>query len=321
MNNTPSFKPAWWCPGPHFQSIFAQFFRPVPKLQFERRRIETPDGDFLDLDILNHSPGKPWLVAIHGLEGSSQARYVQSLIGEAHRFGWNAVAANMRGCSGELNRKPYAYHAGKTEDFECIIQYLIREIHPSEIYPAGFSIGGNLILKWLGEHSSGVPKQVVKAAAVSVPYDLVKSTEILDRGLNRKIYTRGMLRTLKQKALHKERFFPGMIDREKVEKANTFMEFDELVTVKVNNLVNAVEYWKSASAVNFLEKIRVPTLLVHSEDDPFYPANLLPREKWRNSAFLNAVVTAGGGHLGFVSGAWPWRQELWLEQKIMAYFK
>lgn len=318
MNHT--FEPAWWCPGPHLQSIYAQFFRPVPKLQFVRKRLETPDQDFMDLDFLDFDNDAPAVVLIHGLEGSSDARYVQSLMGAFREIGWRSVAVNLRGCSGELNRKPYGYHAGKSEDLDFVVKYLIEHEKVDSIYLAGFSIGGNMLLKWLGEMGERIPSQVQKAAAVSVPFDLVKSTEIMDKGFNHAVYTSSMLKTLKVKALEKGKRFPGHFNVEKVSRARTFMEFDQEFTAPVNKLKNATEYWTQVSAIHFLDRIRVKTLIIHSEDDPFFPGSMLPREKWKTSNYLEAVITSAGGHLGFVAGPTPWRQELWLEHRIVRFF-
>ncbi|MBI4971019.1 MAG: alpha/beta fold hydrolase [Candidatus Omnitrophica bacterium] len=285
-----------------------------------RKRIETPDHDFLDLDFLDFEKEAPLVVVLHGLEGSSDARYIQSLMGVVRARGWRGVAVNLRGCSGEQNRQRYSYHAGKSEDLDFVVNYLIQREKVTSIYLVGFSLGGNMLLKWLGESGGQVPKQVMRAAVVSVPFDLAKSTEIMDRGFHRAVYTSGMLKTLKVKALEKEKQFPGCVDIAKVRRARTFGEFDSYVTAPVNGIESAMTYWIQSSAIHYLDQIRVPTLVIHAEDDPFFPGRLLPREKWKASNYLQAVVTSSGGHLGFVSGAWPWQQELWLENSMLGFF-
>lgn len=290
-----------------------------------RKRLELPDGDFLDLDFsngpsLNGREAAPLVVILHGLEGSSRAPYVQTLIKEIYAAGWDAVAFNMRGCSGEGNRLKETYHSGKTEDLESVLRHLIEKEAREKIYLAGYSIGGNILLKWLGEHGSSIPSQIQKAAAISVPYDLTRSVELMDCGLNRRVYTRALLRRLKAKIWLKEKQFPGLIRYEEIKKCTTFREFDREATAFLNGFPSAENYWASTSCKNFLKSVTVPTLLIHAEDDPFFPAKLLPFETIRNSDYLYPLIVPNGGHLGFITGRWPWKQEPWLEEQIMTFF-
>ncbi|HTL47535.1 MAG TPA: alpha/beta fold hydrolase [Verrucomicrobiae bacterium] len=330
------FRPAWWCPGAHAQTIFARFFRPAPPLELTLERLETPDGDFLDIEILEGARDKPGVIVLHGLEGSSEAPYVRSLLSEIHKRGWHAAAVNFRGCSAvkrkgrrlfndwgaekNPNRLPTTYHSGKTDDLDWVVQHLLRKTAWENYYLAGYSIGGNIVLKWLGEQGASAAGQIKKAAAVSVPYDLVKSVELMDQGFNRRVYTRSLLSSLKAKSLEKEKDFPGLIDIAKVLKCTTFREFDEEVTARLNHFHSALHYWTESSSARYLDSIRVPTLLIHAADDPFFEGRYLPLKAIESNASLRLCLVSRGGHLGFVSGKWPWRQDLWLEGVILSYF-
>ena len=314
------FKPAWWCLGAHAQTIFARFFRPFPKLDLNRKRLETPDSDFLDLDYLAGDKDSPVVVVLHGLEGSSKVPYVQSLLGELQKIKWKAVAVNYRGCSGEANWLKQSYHSGKTEDLDFVLKCILQEEKTNPIFLVGYSIGGNIILKWLGEQGKNVPPQIQKAVAVSVPYDLLRSVQVMDRGFNREIYTRKLLTTLKAKALAKEKCFPGNVDEGRVKYSKTFKDFDREVTAPLNGFKDEIEYWTQSSSLYYLDRIRLQTLLIHAKDDPFFPGSLLPLEQIKRSDYLKLVLTDKGGHLGFVSGNWPWKQELWLEKTITDFF-
>ena len=333
------FKPAWWCPGPHPQTILARFIRPVPaSLAMRRVRVDTPDGDFIDLDFLDGVDGAPRVILLHGLEGSSEAPYMRSLLGVIARAGWGAVAVNFRGCSLEPppggvipgrdlnrrkipNRQPVAYHSGKTDDLDFVMNYLSRTAPCPVQFLTGFSIGGNIVLKWLGEKGESALAQVKRAAAISVPYDLGQSVVKMDRGFNRQVYTRALLRSLKEKICEKERQFPGIAPVERVLACRTFDAFDNLVTAPLHGFRDGSDYWSRSSSARYLERIRVPSLLIHAADDPFFPGNLIPEEIIRDSSFLSLVMPERGGHLGFVTGASPWNQDLWLEHQIFGYFK
>ena len=290
-----------------------------------RERLETPDGDFLDLDFLDPPASKgpvpsPLVVILHGLEGSSGAPYVQRLLGRIRDRGWGAAAVNMRMCSGEPNRLKATYHSGKTEDLDGVVRFLKKSRGSQRLYLVGFSIGGNLALKWLGERGVEASGEIERAAAVSVPYDLAKSVESMDRGFNREIYTRALLMSLKAKVFAKEKRFPQAFQLDRVKRCRTFREFDREVTAPLNGFKDERDYWSKSSSQNFLKSIRIPTLLVHAEDDPFFPGRHLPLNEIRNSKHLRTLVIPQGGHLGFVAGPWPWRSEYWLENTLLDFF-
>lgn len=324
----PSFKPAWWCRGAHAQTIAGALFRPrqKPRLVLSRKRYEMPDGDFLDLDFLEISKSQqdtnvPLVVIIHGLEGCSSSSYVQSLLGEIRLRGWRAVVINLRMCSGEPNRLKQTYHSGKTDDLDYIVPRLLQENPGTELYLVGYSIGGNILLKWLGEKGEDTASMIKRAAAVSVPYDLLQSVRFMDKGFNREVYTRSLLLSLKKKATAKKKNFPEAIRYAAVKQCRTFTDFDREVTAPLNGFEDEVDYWTKSSCKDFLSRIRVPALLIHAEDDPFFPGRLLPKEISQNSKFLKLLLTPQGGHLGFISGRWPWAQTSWLESTLLNYFK
>ena len=320
-----TFQPAWWCRGPHAQSIFGGLFRPCSRLRLTRERLEMPDGDFLDIDFLENASSNtnqetPLVLILHGLEGSSEAACVQSLLREIQRRGWNGAAMNMRMCSGESNRLKQTYHSGKTEDLDFVVHDLIENKGCKMLHLVGFSIGGNIILKWLGERGDKASQEIQTAAAVSVPYDLVKSVELMDQGFNREVYTRALLRSLKSKVFAKEKRFPEAVSYPRVKRCRTFKEFDSWVTAPLNGFKDEMDYWIKSSCRSFLKSIRVPTLLIHAEDDPFFSGRLLPMNEIRGSDYLQTLFLPEGGHLGFVAGRWPWKRELWLENTLLDFF-
>jgi predicted alpha/beta-fold hydrolase len=310
--------------GADAQTIVGALFRAKPRVGLIRQRIDTPDGDFLDLDFLDAQGADaleaPIIVILHGLEGSSQAPYILSLLGEIKRRGGAACAVNLRMCSGEPNRLPATYHSGKTEDLDCVIRYLKEKGGRKRLFLVGFSIGGNMILKWLGEQGSRASEIIEKAVAISVPYDLAKSVELMDRGFNREVYTRSLLASLKAKLRVKKRLYPDAIRWDRIKKCNTFQVFDREVTAPLNGFADETDYWTKASSGPFLKDIRVPTLLIHAEDDPFFPARLLPYEEFRKSDYLVPLIVPGGGHVGFVAGP-PWKWDAWLEARTLDFLQ
>ena len=226
----------------------------------------------------------------------------------------------MRGCSGAPNRLKQTYHSGKTEDLGWVVQNFIEKEKREKIYLVGYSLGGNILLKWLGERGGGIPREIQKAAAISVPYDLPASVELMDSGFNRRIYTRRLLAGLKAKIRIKEKQFPAAIRYDRARRSTTFKEFDREVTAPLNGFRDEAAYWSKTSCKYFLESIAVPTLLIHAEDDPFFPGELLPVDLMRRSKCLKPLIVPRGGHLGFIAGRWPWKQERWLEKRITEFF-
>ncbi|MBI3312957.1 MAG: alpha/beta fold hydrolase [Candidatus Omnitrophica bacterium] len=310
------FYPAWWCRGGHLQTIAGALFRQTPSIPLQRERIETPDGDFLDLDWFSTGQKSPLVIILPGLGSSSEASYIRTLFKEIQNRKWQAVTLNARGTTG-LNRLPKTSHGGQTEDLDWVIRRIIENQHAEKIFLVGYSIGGNQILKWLAEKGENVPAVIEKAVAVSVPYDLAQTSRNLDRGFNRRVYTRTMLEGLKKIVLEKEKKFPAAMDYQKVKSAATFKVYDREVTARLNGFQNESDYWTKSSSAKDLEKIRKPVLLIHAKNDPFLPVRDLPLEEIKKSRFLHLLLTRDGGHLGFVSA----RRPDWLEKTILEFLQ
>jgi predicted alpha/beta-fold hydrolase len=313
------FTPAAWLPGGDLPTVWATVARPFPRPPFRRERWELPDGDFLDADRLDGAPGRPLLVVSHGLEGDSRASYVRSIAAAASRRGLAVVAWNFRGCSGEPNRLLRQYHSGDTGDLATVVARVISEDPYRTVLVAGFSLGGNQLVKWLGEQGVNLPGQVRAAAAISVPFDLAACAEALDGpGFWPWIYRERFLRRLRQKASIKAAQHPGAIDLPAVLRARTFAEYDGLVTAPIHGFASARDYWERCSSGRFLGGVRLPLLLVSAEDDPFVPATSIPTEVARRNPTVTLEVTAGGGHVGFVSGS-PLRPVYWAEERVVEF--
>jgi predicted alpha/beta-fold hydrolase len=280
--------------------------------------VDTPDGDFLDLDWLDGPPGTPLLLVLHGLEGSARSHYVTGLLREASARHWRGVALNFRSCSGEPNRLPRFYHSGETGDLGHLVGILAEREPSVRIGAVGVSIGGNALLKWLGERELDVPKQVVGAAAISVPFDLTASVRVLDEGLRRAVYTASFLRSLKVKVQDKARTHGAFVDVRAVLRARTFAEYDRVVTAPHHGFTDELDYWTRASSLPLLGRIRRPTLLINALDDPFVPVASLP-DPARLPSWVVAEFPRGGGHVGFVEGRWPWRVTSWAERRAVAF--
>jgi hypothetical protein len=317
------FRPAWWLRGPHPQTVWRRLFDHQAALIYRRERLDTPDGDFIDLDW--HEPegrngDRPLVIVLHGLEGSSRSPYVPGLLREAARGGWDGVAVNFRSCSGEMNRLPRFYHSGETGDLDHIVTSLVGR-HPGRpVGLVGYSLGGNVLLKWLGERGDALPEEIRTAVAVSVPFDLGAAARRIDHGISR-IYGHVFLRTLKEKALRKAGLFPGLIDPKEVARIWSFAQFDDRVTAPIHHFKSAEDYWTRSSATPWLGKIRRPTHLINACDDPLLPADCLPRDEVAGSDYLSAEFSSRGGHVGFIEGAWPGAVRYWIDRRVMTHLE
>lgn len=307
-----------WLPGGHLQTIYSNLFIPVPPVTGRRDRLELPDGDFLDFDWVDGRAGAPAVVLFHGLEGSADSPYARDLMTHVRMRGWHGVVAHFRGCSGEDNRLPRAYFAGDSEDVERMLRHVRSRLADSPLYAVGVSLGGNALLKWLGEQGEAARALVERAAGVSAPLDLTVAGHTLDRGFNRRVYTARFLVTLKQKALRKAARFPGLLEAEAIAAATTFGEFDTLVTARLHGFRDAEEYWLKVSSKPLLHAIAVPTLVINARNDPFLPAWALPSPAEVSPAVLLEQPEAGG-HVAFPSGPFPGRLG-WLPRRLMRYF-
>jgi len=283
-----------------------------PAPAFRRERWTTPDGDFIDVDFLAGGGDRPptvcsaeipMLVVFHGLEGSSRSHYCQAFAEVAQERGWACALPHFRGCSGELNHAPRAYHSGDYEEIAWILAQLSTR-HPGPLIAVGVSLGGNALLRWAAEAGSEASSHVKAVAAICSPLDLAAGGHAIGRGFNRQIYTRMFLRTMVPKALRKWEQHPGLFDREALLAARDLYAFDNVFTAPVHGFRNTEDYWHRASSQPLLSQIRVPALAVNALNDPFVPASSLPR-----AGEVGPSVTlwqpSHGGHVGFAQGPWP----------------
>ena len=311
-----SYRAPAWLPGGHAQTVWPLLCKgPLPRL--ERERWNTPDGDFIDLDWLPHTPGAPLVVLFHGLEGSSSSPYARSLMRHLDAIGWNGVVPHFRGCSGEPNRQPRAYHSGDADEIDWILERLAARHPGAPRFAAGVSLGGNALLVWLGTRGAMARRHVSAAAAICAPVDLAAAGHNLARGFNR-VYTRHFLATLKQSAIAKLRQHPGLFDAAAVLRARTLHEFDNLVTAPLHGFRDTDDYWRRASSKPLLGGIALPTLVLNPRNDPFLPAGHLPRAA-DVSPSVCLEQPAEGGHVGFASGPWP-GQLSWLPRRLVRFF-
>jgi predicted alpha/beta-fold hydrolase len=296
-----------WLPGGHLQTIWpALFSRSVPGALpvYRRERWDTPDGDFVDVDFVDATdPAAPLLVLFHGLEGSSRSPYALAFAHRAAALGWAYAVPHFRGCSGELNRAPRAYHSGDFEEIGWVLARLRAQRH-SPLLAVGISLGGNALLRWAEEAGESAAATARAVAAVCAPVDLAAGGHAIGRGFNRQVYTRMFLRSMKPKALLKWQQHPGLFDRERLLGARTLYEFDNLFTAPLHGFRDTDDYWSRASAKPHLRRIRIPALVLNARNDPFVPAHSLPgpQEVGRS---VTLWQPAHGGHVGFARGRFP----------------
>jgi len=303
------------------QTIWGPLFR-RHRIRWRRERVATPEGDFVDLDWADSArPDAPLLLVLHGLEGSSRSHYVVGLARQALARGWRAVTLNFRSCSGELNRLRSFYHSGHTADLDEVVGMLAAREPGLRLGAVGVSLGGNVLLKWLGERQADVPGPVAGAVAISVPFDLASCAETLDRGFCRLVYTKNFLATMRAKVRLKAARDPGLreiVDVPLALRARTFAEYDRAVTAPLNGFKDERDYWTRASSAPYLSRIQRPTLLVNALDDPIVPAGALPDLADLPPA-VQAQFVRRGGHAAFLEGRWPWRVESWAERRAVEF--
>jgi predicted alpha/beta-fold hydrolase len=301
-----------WLPGGHLQTIVPAICIRKPPLAYRRERWATPDEDFIDVDFIDGKPEQPLLVLFHGLEGSSDSHYARALMGHIAALGWSGAVPHFRGCSGELNQAPRFYHSGDAQEVDWIVRRLAQR-RPAKFYAVGVSLGGNALLRWLGEsqQQAGI---IDAACAVSAPLDLAGGGAALSRGFNM-LYTRLFLQTLKPKCLHKLKQFPDLFDRDTMLRARNLYEFDNIVTAPLHGYRDTDDYWHRASAKHVLNDITVNTLVLNAKNDPFLPARHLPRSA---SSHVRLEYPDHGGHVGFANGAPPGRLD-WLPRRIVRF--
>jgi hypothetical protein len=300
------FRAPRWLPGGHAQTIWPVFFSrrfEGPPPRFQRERWTTPDGDFVDVDWLGDDAAAPLLVLFHGLEGSSRSHYAEAFAAEARRRGWRYAVPHFRGCSGEINLAPRAYHSGDHEEIGWMLARF-RDLQSGPIFAVGISLGGNALLRYVEEAGASAAERVRAVAAVSAPLDLAAGGRAIGRGFGRQVYTRMFLRTMKKKAFVKLRQHPGLFDARAMRAARDLRDFDDVFTGPLHGFAGADDYYARCSAKRALAAIRVPALVLNARNDPFLPASALPRP-----GEVGPCVTlwqpAHGGHVGFAAGPWP----------------
>lgn len=316
--DTLAYTAPFWLPGGNLQTLYPVFCLPVPKIAYRRERWELDDGDFLDTDWIDGPGHAPLVVMFHGLEGSSQSFYARKLMQAVKQQGWRGVVVNFRGCSGEPNRLPRAYFAGDSAEIDHVLKRLRINWPGATLYAVGISLGGNALLKWLGETSDAARDYVSSAVAISAPINMNAAGAALDTGFNRLVYTAHFLSTLKAKSLAKAERFPGLLDIEAVRSSTTFREFDTLVTARLHGYRDADDYWTRTSSKPLLKHIGIPTLVLNARNDPFLPAHALPNATdVSGNVFLQQPET--GGHVGFPCGPLPGNVN-WLPGQIFSFF-
>jgi predicted alpha/beta-fold hydrolase len=310
-----SFDAPWWLRGRHAQTVAGRLLRGRTRVELTRERIDTPDGDFLDLDFTKAPrPDAPVVLLLHGLEGSARRGYALNTYAALARLGVRGVGLNFRSCSGEANRMARMYHSGETEDLRHVLDLLRARFGDVPRGAIGFSLGGNALLKYLGEEGAAARERVSAAVAVSVPYDLGAGALALEESVMGRFYTRIFLRTLVEKAEAKADVLAERCDMDRIRRARTFREFDDAATAPIHGFAGADDYYARSSSAGFLARIRVPTLLIHAEDDPFLPADALPHGAIGENPCLTTAFTPRGGHVGFVGGT-PWSPRFWAEER------
>ena len=310
------FKPAWWLPGPHLPTIWPTLCRrPIKDLQITRERFELPDGDFIDLDWVNFQSHGPIVLLLHGLEGSIKSPYIKGMLHEIQLLGWRGVVMHFRSCSGELNRLSRTYHSGETQDVALVVDVLSKRDGKAPMAAIGFSLGGNVLLKWLGETGADNPLQA--AVAVSVPFELAKAAKRMNCGFS-KLYQWRLLRSLQKKFQRKIK--QQSMPLSSLPAFKTLRDFDDQVTAPLHGFKDADDYYTQSSSRQYLGKIKVPTLLIQAKDDPFMTADLLPTKSELSPQVIFQLLDKGG-HVGFVTGCAPWNAQYWLEKRAPEFLK
>lgn len=307
-----------WLPGGHLQTIYPATCIAKPRVAYRRERWNAPDGDFVDIDFIDGKPNQPLVVLFHGLEGSSDSHYCRALMAQVEALGWSGVIPHFRGCSGELNNAPRFYHSGDAQEVDWILRRLMAyrtQRNASKFYVAGVSLGGNALLRWLGE-SQHQAEIIDAACSISAPLDLAGGGAALSRGFNM-LYTRSFLRTLKPKCLKKLEQFPGLFNREELLRSRDLYEFDNVVTAPLHGYRNTDDYWNRASAKHVLNDITVPTLILNAQNDPFLPPQHLPGSA---APSVTLEYPKEGGHVGFAVGSVPGSLN-WLPQRMLRFLQ
>jgi uncharacterized protein len=293
-----NYKPPFLLQHAHLQTIYPSLFRKFDVNFYQRERINTPDDDFLDLDW-SRIGSKKLAIISHGLEGNSHRSYAVGMVKALNQNGWDALAWNFRGCSGEINRQLRFYHSGAVEDLECVIQHVLKTRNYKTISLIGFSMGGNLSLVYLGKNSRNIPSILKKAVVFSVPCDLKASSEKIAKPTN-KIYMQRFLRKLHDKVKRKKSLFPNQIDDDHFDQIKNFKDFDDRYTAPIHGFENAEDYWQKCNSKQFIPKIKIPTLIMNAQNDPFLSPECFPYNEVLQTEYVFLEIPKSGGHVGFV---------------------
>ena len=307
------FKPAWWLKNTHLQTLWSSFFKSLPDIQTRKLRVELPDGDFVDLAITDLK-NKPIVLIMHGLEGSLNSHYVKPLMQHLNQAGYGAAFMHFRGCSEEINRLDRSYHSGDTEDLERVIDAIKDKFEQDIFAVLGFSLGGNVLLKWLGENGKNARTQT--AVAVSVPFRLADAGDRLEKSFSR-VYQKHLLTSCQQKYQKKFKNKPSPLNVN-AKELNTFFTFDDQITAPLHGFSGANEYYKQCSSRQFLKSIQKPTLVLHAKDDPFMWEDTVPNDN-ELSEHVHLELSENGGHVGFIAGKSPFHAEYWVDQRIIKW--
>ncbi len=310
-----SYRAPSWLPGGHTQTMFPALFRRVRRVTKYPERLELPDGDFIDLEWSGRTSRRLAILS-HGLEADMHTHYIQGMAAAMARRGWDALVWNFRGCGKEPNRLLRMYHSGATEDLDSIVRHALQNHPARRIDLIGFSLGGNLTLKYLGEDDSRLPRQIKRAVAISVPCDLACSSRELSLASN-KIYMDRFLVAMRSKIRAKDRIFPGSLDLTGLSEIRTFQEFDDRFTAPIHGFGDAANYWAKNSCRQFLPAISRPTLLINSRNDPFLGQGCYPEDEAADSDFLFLDAPDTGGHVGFPT--FGKRGEYWTETRAAGF--
>lgn len=312
-----SYKAPKWLLGKHSETVLPSLFRQVEGVNYIRERIPTFDGDFLDLDWSGKG-GSRLAVLSHGLEGSTRSPYILGMVKTLNENGWDTAAWNFRGCSGELNLRRRFYHAGSTEDLDSVVKHALKTRRYSEIILIGFSLGGNIVLKYLGENNSGGVPHISKSVVFSVPCDLRSCVNKLSDRANY-IYLRNFLVTLKTKMMQKAEKFPDILLDVDLSKINNFTDYDTYITAPLFGFKDALHYYSECSTNNVIPSIRTPCLIVNAKNDPILDISRAPVEECRRSDWVHLEQPTRGGHLGFmkdgINGGY------WSEDRVLEFLK
>jgi uncharacterized protein len=318
------YSPPRWLPTSHAQTIVPALFARRPDVDYRRERWDTPDGDFIDLDWLAYPDGTaapplfdaPLFVLFHGLEGNSDSHYARVLMASARELGWHGVVPHFRSCSGTLNLAPRFYHLADSAEVDWVLHRL-KDVHAGPIVVAGVSLGGNVLLRWLGERGTDA-SFVAAAAASSTPLDVYAGGRALSQGFAL-IYTLSFLKTLKRKGLQKLDQYPGLFDRDAMLASRTMYDYDNFVTAPLHGFRNAEDYWTRATTLPLLRDVVVPTLVLNARNDPFLPSTALPTRAEVSEA-IELDQPEAGGHVGFMTGPFPGRLD-WLPRRVLSFLE